>query len=466
MKNSNILTVVFIILITNFLLNGVYGIFFTIPILIGTFLLLNLVKIFLKNSTIFHPIPFVSMVMLWSLVCAPFIASGTGYNLALPPKEIDWLFWHVTTSLMYTTCIVFFYVGVLFGSSYNIIPKSRVTKSSIKLKSITTIFLLVSLITQLLVFAKFGGLIGYMNAWSESREQFQGLGTLLMLAEPFPIILAFYVLLNLRENKKTLLFFAVILLIFFILKLIFGGFRGSRSNTIWGLFWIAGAIHIAYYRFKKIHFTIGLIFLISFMSIYSLYKSFGVDVFSGNYALEDTNRYNNSSAIGTLLTDFSRTGEHAFILHEYYNNDNYHLKFGQTYISSLSKLIPGLNNSLGMVDKNFAGAELFYGKHIDPKISYYYNSRVYGLYGEGLFNFGPFIPVIFFSFVGCIIGIFHKYSINLHINDPRVLLVPFISNLSLLLILADSDNIIFYTFKNGLLVFIYIYFISKPKMYN
>ncbi len=31
---------------------------------------------------------------------------------------------------------------------------------------------------------------------------------------------------------------------YFLLKLLFGGLRGSRTITVFGLFWIAGAIHI------------------------------------------------------------------------------------------------------------------------------------------------------------------------------------------------------------------------------
>ena len=79
-----------------------------------------------------------------------------------------------------------------------------------------------------------------------------------------------------------------------------------------------------------------------------------------------------------------------------FTRDDYKLKYGQTYASSLFKLIPGFESPFGYENKNSAGAELFYGQTVNAEHSYYYNSRIYGLYGEGLLNFGPFIPILFF----------------------------------------------------------------------
>ena len=157
---------------------------------------------------------------------------------------------------------------------------------------------------QLYVFQKFGGFIGYMSILSTARDQFEGLGIYLILAEAFPIVFALYILLSKNNNNKNFVFFAMLIILFFILKLLFGGFRGSRSNTIWGLFWLAGVIHIVYYKFKKVHFMLGALCIITFMSVYSLYKSFGVEAFSGSYTLQDTGRYEGNTSLGVLLTDF------------------------------------------------------------------------------------------------------------------------------------------------------------------
>lgn len=450
----------------NFFLNGGEGVYFAAPVFISSFLLFQLIQQTLKNTTIFHPVPFVSLILLWSMVCSPFVAYGSGYNVALPPKEIDWLTWHVMTSILYTFCVLFFYVGIRKSQFITFSPAYYVKSSYTKIHYIGLSLLLLTFIMQVVVFMKFGGVEGYINVWSSDRDQFKGLGVLLIVAEAFPILFAFYILLNIKTTRKTIIFFILLLITFFLIKLVFGGFRGSRSNTIWGLFWLAGVIHIVFYRFSKVHFIAGTLFLVSFMSLYSIYKTFGVEAFSGDYTLQDTGRYEGSTSLGVLLTDFSRAGEHAFILHEYFNRDDYDVKLGQTYAFSFFKLLPGLNSPFGHADKNSAGAELFYGQSVDPEFSYFYNSRIYGLYGEGLLNFGPFIPVVFFIVIGFLIGIFHNYFSSLSHQDPRCYLIPFVSNLGLMLVLADSDNIVFFAFKNGLLAVIFIGLVSVKVKYH
>ncbi|ELC9581322.1 hypothetical protein RJY99_002256 [Vibrio vulnificus] len=462
--DSVILIIPVIVVLSNLLLNGFESVYFLFPTILSSLLLADLISRTIKLSTIFHPVPFVSLMLIWSMVCAPYVAYGSGYNIALPPKEIDWLIWQSATSHIYFLCILLYYLGARMGFSTVCKPKKYTFRNKSNVIIISAIFLSLSLTVQILVFEKFGGISGYVDVWSDDRMQFKGLGFFLIIAEAFPILLAFFILYTYRDDRKSLYFFVGLILVFFILKLVFGGMRGSRSNTIWGLFWLGGVIHISYYRFKKIHFIAGATFLVAFMSIYSLYKSFGMDGFSGEYTIEDTGRYEGNPVLGVLVTDFSRTGEHSYILHEYFNTTDYDIKYGNTYISSLFKLIPGVDSPFGKVDKNFAGAQLFYGHYnINPDHSYFYNSRIYGLYGEGLLNFGPILPIFLFFFVGALIGIIHKFSISISYSDPRIYIVPFVSNLCLMLLLADSDNIIFFAFKNGLFVILFIFLILKVE---
>ncbi|MEZ9356501.1 hypothetical protein AB4143_10040 [Vibrio breoganii] len=454
-----------IVVSVNILINGFESVYFLVPTLLAAILLADLIKRTIKSSTMFHPVPFVSLMLVWAMVCAPFVAYGSGYNIALAPKDIDWLTWQSITSHIYFFCILFYYLGVRLGISHCYEPKQYTFRSKPTVIKLALVFLSLSLLLQILVFAKFGGMAGYVDVWSNDRSQFKGLGAILIVAEAFPILLAFVILYLYRNDRKGLYFFVGLIIVFFVLKLVFGGLRGSRSNTIWGLFWLAGVIHIVYYRFKKIHFAVGVAFLVAFMSIYSLYKSFGVDGFTSGYSVSDTGRYEGNPALGVLLTDFSRSGEHSYILHEFFNTDEYDIKYGNTYLSSLLKLIPGLNNPFGKIDKNFAGAQLFYSHYnIDSEHSYYYNSRIYGLYGEGVLNFGPIIPVFMFFVIGSIIGFIHGWVTRFSLSDPRIYIVPFVSNLCLMFVLADSDNIMFFAFKNGLFVIFFILFISKIKL--
>ena len=68
--------------------------------------------------------------------------------------------------------------------------------------------------------------------------------------------------------------------------------------------------------------------------------------------------------------------------------------------------------------------------------------------------------------MGIVIGFIHTLCFRLDLYNPLIFMVPFVSNLGLMLILADSDNIVFFAFKNGLLAFLFLLIISKNKPTN
>src|SRR5690606_8435257 len=102
-----------------------------------------------------------------------------------------------------------------------------------------------------------------------------------------------------------------------------------------------------------------------------------------------------------------------------------------------------------------------YRSHVNPSITGFHNSRIFGLYGEAMLNFGPLLAVLAFLPAGYIIGRMDLWSRSLQASDSRILLVPLISNCALMLILADSDNLVFFAFKNGLLPFLFVLLISR-----
>jgi hypothetical protein len=100
--------------------------------------------------------------------------------------------------------------------------------------------LLITLSLQIWIYNRFDGIVGYIQAY-EARHQaelFAGMGWLFMLSESFPILLAFGYAHYARKNGRLQSWQAIVLflLLFVVLRLFFGGMRGSRSNTIWALF--------------------------------------------------------------------------------------------------------------------------------------------------------------------------------------------------------------------------------------
>ncbi|MBV2132974.1 hypothetical protein KRX52_09185 [Pseudomonas sp. MAP12] len=450
------------------LIGGLQAINFFPQIAISSTILYFIIfKNLAQGGSIFHPAPLVALIMIWSLAISPLASIVWGKYILYVPKNIEWEPWLIYTSWVYTACTIALLTGIslTWNEKSDPLPAWEVNRSTLPIISLT--FLAITLLIQAYIFMSFGGIYGYLVQWTEQKESFKGLGSTFMLAEAFPILLLIsFVLFTDREKvrEKIGLIYAL-LIIFFLLKLLFGGFRGSRSNTIWGIFWAAGIIHLVYFKLKLRHYLIGLAFLLSFMVSYAVYKSFGVEAFSGEYTVEDSGRFDGNPVAGILLEDFSRSTVHAYTLHEYFDSDSYNVKLGATYLNSLFKMLPWMDNPFPD-SKNTAGAELFYGRTIDPVLSYgrIRNSRVFGLYGEGLLNFGPALPILLFIGAGVLIGKINNFCLRLQAEDPRTLLIPFIANGCLVLILSDSDNLVFFIMKNGFMAFLMIFLISmRPK---
>jgi len=463
-KNNIVFSIVFSAL--SAIMVGVDFVYIVIPFFLGMLSLLEAVSLGVKKgSTLFHPYVFVSLILVWVLILSPIVSIYYKQYLFYSPKEIDWNKWVYICFWFYLFVAVLHYIcGLIF------LKKVEPNNVDYKLKKksalfICCFFLLFSMVCQVLVYAKFGGITGYMTTWTEDRSEFDGLGMLFMLAEPFPVLALLSLCLFVRKEnlKNPLLFVVCIFVIFFILKLLFGGFRGSRSNTIWGLFWFAGVIHLYYFKLKKTHLIAGLVFLIVFMNLYSIYKSFGVDAFSMQHSLEDTGRFNDNPTITILLNDFSRIGLHSYMLYQYYDFGFYDIKFGQTYLSTINKILP-LWGEFDLYTKNSAGSEILYDRKSSLVFQDFYNSRIYGAYGEALLNFGPIIAVFVFGLFSTFIAFTDNLTRRISNSDPYLFLIPFLSNLCLMSLLADSDNLLFFFFKNGLLIIIFLFLIKNFAM--
>lgn len=439
---------------------GIDAPYYAVQIFFGSLFLSVLIKRSIEyGGGFFYPLPLVSAVFLWSMVFSPVVGAATGVYLSIPPKQIDFEKWNLITSLIYLECIFLFFIGAYFSVRPMYAGEVRTARCfSGSFYKFGSIILLVSAISQLYVYWQSGGVIGYMIAWTYDRETFSGQGITFMVSEVFPIVFAMLSLVYLKNkvSYRGAFIILAIFAVFFILKILFGGLRGSRSNTVWGVFWFAGIVHLYYRPLNMRYFLAGFAFLFLFMVGYSLYKSYGVEVLSGNVTVEDSGRYQQSPILEIAQGDFSRAGVHAFILHEYFSG-GYQLKFGQTYMQAIFKVIPFFDSPFGAYDKNAAGAELFYGKVFDPSLTDYHNSRIYGLYGEGLMNFGFFFAPFLFLAFGFLVGKIDNFCRSLELDDPRVLIVPFVSNAAVVLALVDLDNFIFFFVKNGLIAVLLVY---------
>ncbi len=328
------------------------------------------------------------------------------------------------------------------------------------------IFLAASFFLQIYVYASRGGLIGYITAYTEKQtDVFQGMGWVFMISESFPILAIIGFAVYAKGNKflSSWPVLTIILLMFLVAQFLFGGLRGSRSNTVFMLIWAVGIIHFWIRPVPKKMIIIGLSFLFLFMYFYAFYKAAGieaVDIFRDIKRTSILEERTGRDEKSLLLGDFSRSDVQAFILYRISGNSDYRLALGRTYVGALSILIPRQLWHNKPPTKVKEGTDVMYGMGTyspDGTAS----SNVYGMSGEAMLNFGPLAVVVFFVLLGILTGIVEKMR-TLETVDSRNMLVPLLIILPVIVLVSDLDNIIFALIKQGFAPFILI-FISSAK---
>jgi hypothetical protein len=324
---------------------------------------------------------------------------------------------------------------------------------------------------QVWVYAVHGGILGYVDAFTrsvglpESQSAFAGMGWIFMLSESFPILamLAFAAVARRTRIGRTWAVILVVLIGYFALKLLFGGLRGSRSNTIWGLFWAVGIIHLWIRPLGKRFIIAGLCLLLAFMYVYGFYKGLGRDVLAvyEEGALSEVGPELDRTFEGLVLGDLARADVHAFLLYRLSRADrDYAYAWGRTYLGTAALLVPRWIWPDRPPTKVREGTEAQFGVgSYDP--DRWASSKVYGLAGEAMLNFGPLAVAIAYLVFGAIVGRLQRFHARLRHGDPRRLVYPFALNLCFSALLGDSDNLLFMFVKDGLVPLSVVWFATR-----
>jgi hypothetical protein len=331
-----------------------------------------------------------------------------------------------------------------------------------RFRNLALILLAITATAQAAVYASFGGVSGYIDTYRRHPESFQGTGWLFVVSESFPIlaIMAFAVWARSRNLRWTTQRTASVLFFFFILLLIFGGLRGSRSNTVWALVWAAGIIHLWIRRISRGAVYVGLVCLIAFMYVYGFYKELNgkSESISQTIAL---GKKRGRTLPAALLGDLGRADIQAFILYRLVSGDNdYELKWGATYVGAIALLIPRVVWPERPPTAVKAGTEIqHYGGSYAP--GQFESSKVYGLAGETMLNFGPLaIPVAFAGF-GLFVWSIRRFMATADALDSRLLVMPFLAELCLGILVGDSGPTVWVSVKQALVPSLFILCASK-----
>jgi hypothetical protein len=345
------------------------------------------------------------------------------------------------------------------------------TKPQFKTKTVWTInqklfppiliaALLISAVLQVLTYQKFGGVMNYISvATSKEAEDaslFKGMGILFIVSDSFPIVAMMGFAIRAKKHKelRTLPALTGVLIVFFVLQLFFGGLRGSRSNTIWALFWGLGIIHFWLRKVSKKEIAVGLIFLLVFMYVYGFFKERGVE--GVQQALQedraDVETKSGRTWQGLLLGDLGRSEVQAFVLYRIVrHNSDYEYAWGRTYFAATTILIPGSILPNKPPNKSMEGTNAMFGmgSYNPEEPGRWVASKVYGLAGEAMLNFGPLSVPFAFIVLGIVVGRVKRSLLIWDNSDVRLLLLPMMVNFCFVVLVGDFDNQIFFLIKSS-----------------
>jgi hypothetical protein len=325
--------------------------------------------------------------------------------------------------------------------------------------------LVLSLIAQTWIYASFGGLAGYVEAFQlgqiTGRSPFEGWGRLMMVAEVFPFVAFMMVVghLRLAGGRPSLLAIASLLVAFFCLCLFFGGLRGSRSNTVWMVFWAVMVVHHWLRPIPKRVLALGIAALIGFMYVYGLYKGSGggaglVEVLEGRMTLTELEDRTEKPIEKVLLVDFGRGDVQAQILQRIMTGA-FEPVWGRTYLAGLAMLVPHRLWPDRPPGKVRESSEIRFGEGAFE--AGWVSRFVNGLAGEAMINFGPLgVPPAFLIY-GILLAGLHRFVVGLDPGDARVLLAPFAVLLAIVLLASDLDNALWFMCKVAALPTLLVY---------
>jgi hypothetical protein len=192
--------------------------------------------------------------------------------------------------------------------------------------------------------------------------------------------------------------------------------------------------------------------ILAFMYFYGFYKAYGLaslDIIRTSESRVERSEESGRTVGKLLLGDLGRSDIQAFLFYRLTDSaNNYRLRWGETYVHWLTLMIPQ-TLKFNLEGKREAGTEAQYGRYSPDWLS----SRIYGLAGEAMLNFGVFsVPLLFAGF-GWLVAKTRWFIYAMPPTDARILLAPLLVNLMIALLANDMNNCEFLLVKHGVIPF-------------
>jgi oligosaccharide repeat unit polymerase len=308
---------------------------------------------------------------------------------------------YIEVYVIYIYYVLFGYIITLFEAIYLAGDKNaRPRRTGYLPQESTVLFFLygvslIPVIAQVYLIYSFGGIQSYLLSIHLRVVEWQGMGLLLSLKKFMPIINIILLYLGLKFQIRNKKIWWILYSVHFLTLISMGLLSGSRGATLFGFVYILVVMN---YFYKKISISKVFIYisilLITAATLGNLRNSFDADDLSSN-------KVDIVSSISNMqLIKYGIIPLNILIEDEYKD-----LKFGSTYLSSLTNFVPrsiwpSKLETGGVVITKFRAGEYSYTgtSNYSP-----------GLVGEAILNFGYTLgPVIasLILFVNFLVSIF------------------------------------------------------------
>lgn len=413
----------------------------------------------------FDPLAIVAILMLHTCSIAPILHVALDFRSGLFGYVPDWRPWYGWMGVLNLVGLLGYHL--VQSASFKMVRPVR-TYRGIRpgsFNALLTLAILASAVAAGVIFFKFNAL--RQDAYIVPTTH---LSWLMMLGDPFPLLLLVGFIRLIAGPKKYPLFVVILVLIGFLAaEFLLLGLRGSRSAMIAPLFIAAALCHYQLRRIKALHVVLAVLMLGVGGYYYGFYKRFGA---AGFDAIRDA-QYREVLAhkggltpIGALLGNLSRAETQAYLLYRVSDKSlGYELRLGKTYLASAMSFIPRAlwpTKPTEAFGKVRAGTELQFGPEAYRE-GRFESSLVYGIAGEAILNFGPLGVPPMYLFFGAAVGWYRRKLLTLPPFDARYYLAPVLTLVAFSAAFGDSDNMMFSFLKNGLLLLVVVYFGSAAQ---
>lgn len=406
----------------------------------------------------------------------PLLFIGSGHDVSGFDDVPDWRTWVGYLGLINAASLVLYQVAQRIGFSAQF-HSSREQTRTIDIERAWPYFLLfggIALLGQAYYVVQSGGIAGIVQAAAMAHEvgriETTGLGLFQYVGGSLPTLLLIGLTVLTAPRRKTPSSLPITLLLLIVLgglQFLVGGLTGSRSATVWSIFWIAGIVHSFWRPISRRVVAIGMVFILGFMYIYGFYKSGGVEAIkqvAAGESLQELEETTGRTFEGMMLGDFSRVDVQAYQLYKLHTVTGYRLRWGKTYTSALLRNLPSRIWPERPLDseKTVAGTELLLGPdRYVPGDRWRNTSKVFGLSGEAMLNFGIWLAPAVFVPWGFLVGRFRRATMHWPPADIRQFLAPFIALLLTIALFSDFDNLLSVFIDKAMFIIVLIFVSSE-----